>query len=58
MTYEEEVLAKHSTPGLKRNELDRAAKKDHLASAYKHLSREEVDKILDQLYPPEPEETT
>lgn len=51
MTYEDEILARNSTPGLRRNELDRTAKKDHLAGL--KVSREESDKILNQLYPEE-----
>jgi hypothetical protein len=49
MTEEEEILRRHSTPGLRRTELTRAAKKAHLASL--RLVGEEAEKILDELYP-------
>lgn len=47
---EDEILAEYSTPSLRRNELTRSAKKEHLNGVAKHLTREERDKILEQLY--------
>jgi hypothetical protein len=46
---EQDILAKYSTAGLRRHELSRAAKKDHLASL--KVVGEEAEKILTQLYP-------
>lgn len=54
--YEEGILARHSTPGLRRNQLDRAAKKDHLFGWLGRGRHEEVEKVLDELYPPKPKE--
>jgi hypothetical protein len=48
-TYEEGILARHSTPGLRKRELDRIAKKDHLGSL--GIKGEDAAKILDQMYP-------
>jgi hypothetical protein len=49
MTYEEEILAKHSTPGLRKHELTRLAKKDHLGSM--NIKGPEAEKILNEMYP-------
>jgi hypothetical protein len=49
MTYEEEILARHSTPGLRKRELTRQAKKDHLDSM--NIKGEEAEKILNEIYP-------
>lgn len=57
MTHEEEVLAKYSTPGLKKHELSREAKKDWLSFAYPKMSREEVEKLLNEIYPPKEEQS-
>lgn len=46
---EAEILAKYSTPGLRKYELSRAAKKQHLATNYR-TTGEEADRVLDQLY--------
>jgi hypothetical protein len=46
---ETEVLAKYSTPGLRKHELDRMAKKLHLAGI--QVVGEDADKILNELYP-------
>jgi hypothetical protein len=46
---EAEILAKYSTPGLRKGELSRAAKKLHLASCYR-TTGEEASRILDQIY--------
>ncbi len=54
MTYEEQILEKHSTPGLRRGELSRNAKKEHLADSYKFLTAVEREELLDKLYPPQP----
>jgi hypothetical protein len=48
---ESEVLAKYVTPGLRKNTLDRAAKKDQL-NALK-IPPDDRDIILNQLYGPE-----
>ena len=48
---EDEVLARYSTPGLRKHELSRSAKKDHLNGL--KFSREDRDKVLDELYGPE-----
>lgn len=48
---EAEVLARYSTPGLRKGELGRSAKKLHLEESHKHLSKEEREKILSDLYP-------
>ena len=44
------VLAKYSTPGLKRSMLSRKAKDEQLQDIYKKMSREDRAKILDDLY--------
>jgi hypothetical protein len=51
--YEQSILAKYSTPGLRRNTLSREAKRDHLAMTYKGMSQEQVKLILDRMYGPE-----
>lgn len=50
---EEEPLAKHSTPDLRRNVLPRQAKKLNMEfdSQYAHMTRAERDEFLDKLYP-------
>lgn len=53
-SYEEDIIARHSTPGLKRNELTREAKKDHLAG--QRVPKEEQEKILAELYGDRPPE--
>lgn len=50
-TYEADILVKYSTPGLKKNELTRSAKKDQLNAQGMGKFPEDRDKILDQLYP-------
>lgn len=60
-TQEQDILGRYSTPGLRKNQLDRSAKKDQLLGAYgRHYPRDDIDKILNQLYPPatEPQEKT
>lgn len=49
--YEESVLARYSTAGLRRNQFTRAGKKNWLDYAYPKMSRAERDKILDNLFP-------
>jgi hypothetical protein len=51
MTYEEYILENYSTPGLRKCELNRFAKKDHLGGL--RVSADEAKKILDTLYGPE-----
>lgn len=48
---EKKILERYSTPGLRRNQLGRGAKKDHLASL--KVVGERAEKILDELYPEE-----
>jgi hypothetical protein len=50
---EQEILARYSTPGLRRNELTRAGKKWHL-QGFARITPKEIEAILDQLYPLEP----
>jgi hypothetical protein len=50
LTYEEEILAKHSTPGLRKHELTRQGKKEQLDDQGMHKFPADRDKILDQLY--------
>jgi hypothetical protein len=50
---EQEILERYSTPGLRRNVLTRAGKKWHL-QGFARITPEEIEVILDQLYPPEP----
>jgi hypothetical protein len=52
---EAEVLAKYSSDRLRKGELDRSAKKDHLNSQGMSRLPKERDKILDQMYGPERE---
>ena len=51
-TREEEVLVRYSTASLRKNELSRRAKQDHLASNYR-VTGADADKILDELYGPD-----
>jgi hypothetical protein len=48
---EEELLRKYSTPGLRRNEMTRQAKKEQLQNPKYALRPEEINALLDQLYP-------
>lgn len=50
MTTESDVLARYSTPGLKKCELDRQNKKDQLNGLGMAKFPADRDKILDQLY--------
>jgi hypothetical protein len=50
---EQEILERYSTPGLRRNVLTRAGKKWHLQD-FARITPEEIEAVLDQLYPPEP----
>jgi hypothetical protein len=52
MTYEEQVLTDHSHPRLRKNELTRRAKKEHLDSL--GVRGDDARKILDDLYNPTP----
>lgn len=51
--HELEVLARHSTPGLRKNQLDREGKRNHLGGI--KVSPRDAEKLLDELYPPEAE---
>jgi hypothetical protein len=55
MTYEEEILAKHSTPSLQRNILPRIAKKLNMEfdAQFNKMTKAERDEFLDGLYPEE-----
>lgn len=57
MTYEEEILAKHSTDRLRRNLLPRQAKKLNMEfdPQYNKMTKVERDEFLDNLYPEEKE---
>lgn len=48
---DQHIIDQHSTPGLKKNELTRSAKKDQLNGM--KVRKDERDKILDELYGPE-----
>jgi hypothetical protein len=48
---EEEILRKYSTPGLRRNEMTRQAKKEQLQNSKYALRPEEIEGLLNQLYP-------
>jgi hypothetical protein len=49
---EQAILARYSTPGLRRNELTRAGKKRHLQSMPR-ITPDEIEEILNRLYPGE-----
>jgi hypothetical protein len=55
MTYEEEIIAKHSTPNLRRNVLPRSAMKLNMEfdANFANMTRAERDEHLDRLYPVE-----
>jgi hypothetical protein len=48
---EAEILRTYSTPGLRRNEMTRQAKKEQLQNPKYALRPEEVEQLLSQLYP-------
>jgi hypothetical protein len=48
---EEEILRKYSTPGLRRHEMMREAKKQQLQNPKYALRPEEIEGLLNQLYP-------
>lgn len=50
-SYEENILRRYSTPGLRKNQLDRAAKKEQLNAQGMSKFPADRDKILDELYP-------
>jgi hypothetical protein len=50
---EQEILARYSTPGLRRNVLTRAGKKAHLQTMPR-ITPEEIEEILNRLYPEHP----
>lgn len=58
-SYEEGVIIRHSAPGLKRNQLTRAAKKLMMEfdAQYSSMSRAERDEFLERIFP-EPAEVT
>jgi hypothetical protein len=47
---ERQILAKYSTPGLKRSELSRYGKMWHLRECYR-MTPEEREKLLSEMYP-------
>lgn len=53
---EKEVLAKYSTPGLKKNLLTRASKREAMEfdENYRHLTLQEREEFLDRMFPTEP----
>ena len=55
MAYEEEIITKHSTPGLQRNVLSRTSKKLNMEfdSQFNTMTTKERDEFLDMLYPEE-----
>jgi len=57
MSYEDEIVAKHSTTSLQRNVLPRAAKKLNMEfdAQYNKMTKAERDEFLDSLYPEEKE---
>jgi hypothetical protein len=46
---EQEILARYSTPGLRKHELSRSEKKAHLESL--RITGEAAERILTRLYP-------
>lgn len=52
LSYEERILAEHSSPGLSRGEMDRPAKRLHLAAL--GFKGDILDDTLDELYGPAP----
>ena len=52
---EDEILAAHSTPGLRRNVLPRQAKKLNMEfdAQFNKMTKAERDEFLDKLYPDE-----
>ncbi len=54
--YEESVVARYSTPGLRRNQLTRSAKKLMMEfdAQYSGMSPAERDQFLDQMFPEKP----
>jgi hypothetical protein len=48
---------RYSTPGLRRNVLTRAGKKWHL-QGFARITADEIEEILNRLYPDEPSEVT
>jgi hypothetical protein len=55
-SYEEQIIAKHSTPGLKKFMLTRQAKKEQLNAQGMSRFPKERDELLDRLYPDEIDE--
>lgn len=55
MTYEEDILAKHSTPSLRRNVLPRSAKKLNMEfdAQFNKMTKQDRDAFLDAIYPTE-----
>ena len=60
LTYEEEILAKHSTPRLRRNILPRQAKKLNMEfyANYNKMTKKERDDFLDAMYGEDNERST
>ena len=55
MASEKEILDKYSTPGLKKNSLDRAAKKMSMEfdENYRHMTPAQREEFLDKHFPEE-----
>lgn len=51
LSYEEQIVERHSTPGLKKHMLTRFAKMEQLNAQGMSKFPEDRDKILDLLYP-------
>jgi hypothetical protein len=47
---EQEILDKYSNSSLRRNQLTRQAKKEHLQNPKYALTVDEIEKLLDDLY--------
>lgn len=55
-SYEDSVVARYSTPGLRRNQLTRSAKKLMMEfdAQYSGMTAVERDQFLDQMFPVKP----
>jgi hypothetical protein len=55
VTYEDDIIAKHSTPGLRRNVLPRSAKKLNMEfdARFNKMTKTDRDEFLNAIYPAE-----
>lgn len=53
LNYEEEILARHSTLGLKRSQLTRQAKSLNMEfdENYRHMTKQDRDDFLSKMFP-------